>query len=223
MKTNKLTFLFFFLVTMRSLLSNWLLWYLNWSFSQARFWGLFSSRTAIPFLESISQSITAASPAWSGWMSFWGMICRAQTVQAFPALLYLHFSVYYICPQKVFMSVKGLLWVSWERKLALMQMTAAAAPFTLLTDMEIVRCVRKHRWTPGSSRTGYKYFRRQHLPRFILPKVICECDWLVLKVLVVDTAVTVPRRRSCWNSVCRRVALITDLNATQTQTNIFII
>lgn len=44
-------------------------------------------------------------------------------------VLYLH-SVYHICPLKIFISVKGLLWVSWERRLRLMHMTAAVA-FTL--------------------------------------------------------------------------------------------
>lgn len=39
----------------------------------------------IHFMESISQCITAASPARSVWMSFWGMICLAPSARAFPA------------------------------------------------------------------------------------------------------------------------------------------
>ncbi len=42
-------------------------------------------------------------------------------------VLYLHSSVYHICPRKIFISVKGLHWVSWESRLALMQMTAAVS------------------------------------------------------------------------------------------------
>lgn len=45
-------------------------------------------------------------------------------------VLYLHSSVYHICPLKIFISVKGLLWVSWESRLPLMHMTAAVS-FTL--------------------------------------------------------------------------------------------
>lgn len=39
----------------------------------------------ILFMESISQCITAASPARTVWMSFWGMICLALSAQAFPS------------------------------------------------------------------------------------------------------------------------------------------
>lgn len=45
-------------------------------------------------------------------------------------VLYLHSSVYHICPRKIFIGVKGLHWVSWESALASMQMTAAVS-FTL--------------------------------------------------------------------------------------------
>lgn len=44
----------------------------------------------IHFMESISQCITAASPARSVWMSFWEMICLARSAQAFSRVLYLH-------------------------------------------------------------------------------------------------------------------------------------
>lgn len=88
----------------------------------------------IHYMESISQCIRAASPARSVWMSFWGMICLTQSAQA-SRILYLHSSVYRICPgkkkkKKIFNSVKGMHWVSWESRLALMHMTAAVS-FTL--------------------------------------------------------------------------------------------
>lgn len=44
-----------------------------------------------------------------------------------PCILYLHFSFYHICPLKCLISVKVLHWVSWESRLALTQMTAAAS------------------------------------------------------------------------------------------------
>lgn len=59
------------------------------------------------------------------------MICLARSARALP-VLYLHSSVYHICPRKIFISVKGLHRVSWESRLALMQMTAAVS-FTLCT------------------------------------------------------------------------------------------
>lgn len=72
-------------------------------------------------------------------------------------------------------------WCRWQQQQRLLSHSV------LLTDMETVRSVRKHCWTPGSSRNSYKYFRKQHFPWFILPKCICECDWFVLKVVVVCT------------------------------------
>lgn len=77
----------------------------------------------IHFMESISQRITAASPARSGWMSFWGMICLARSTHAFP--VYCTYTCQFIifALGKIFIS--GLHWVSWGSELPLMQMTAA--------------------------------------------------------------------------------------------------
>lgn len=82
----------------------------------------------IHFMESISQCITAASPARTVWMSFsrGNDLSHKRFLPTVPALL--QFII--ICPRKIFISVKGLDWVSRESGLALMRMTAAVS-FTL--------------------------------------------------------------------------------------------
>lgn len=78
----------------------------------------------IHFMESISQCITAASPARSGWMSFWGMICLARSVHTFPVYCTYTRQFIIFALRKIFISAKGLHWLSWESGLPLMQMTA---------------------------------------------------------------------------------------------------
>ena len=81
----------------------------------------------IQFIKSISQCITAASPAWLGWMSFWGMICHAQTVRAFPAYCTCasHFIIFALW--NALLAWKACTGSPGESGLALMQMTAAAS------------------------------------------------------------------------------------------------
>lgn len=117
-------------------------------------------------------------------------------------VLYLHSSVYHICPRKIFISVKGLHSVSWESRLALMRMTAAVS-FTL--------CSVDRRWNSkdpcegtaeltARAATAINISGSNNQGCLFFSEVIRKYDWLVLKMVVVLTDFRADG--DCFLSVC---------------------